>query len=169
MSGISERMASIQEALGAATGDERRNIVPMIYNLAADAWSGWEGEPIVEEADRAVGLEAAKLNIQLAQELDFEPSRRKNGYWILGAHLLENGDSHDAEAAFKTSHDLTCQTDDKAAQLMTQGWILACQLYRGEAVDEALDKVKEDLGTLGDDGVFYAGQYSAALDKFMKS
>lgn len=166
MSKFSDRMSEIREAIENTKGDDLSSIVPMTYNLAADTWSGWEDAGINDKSDRAIGLEAARLNIKLAQELEFGPERRKNGYWILGAHLLEERDYEQAESAFKTSYEFTCQTDDKAAQLMTQGWILASQLLRGEAVEQALEEVKDKLKTLGEDGVFYADQYNPALKKF---
>ena len=166
MSSFSERMGEIRRALEDTTGDDRRGIVPMTYNLAADTWSGWEDAETVGEADRAIGVEAARLNIQLADELGFPPERRKNGYWILGAHLLEAGSYLDAETAFRTSHELTRETSDEAAQLMTQGWILTCQILQGEASAETLAPIKAKLMALGEDGKFYAGQFDPAIGKF---
>lgn len=159
-------MFDIREALESAKGDDRRSIVPMTYNLAADTWGGWEDADVVDKSDRAIGLEASRLNIKLAKALGFGPERRKNGYWILGAHLLEEGDYEKADSAFKTSHEFTCQTDDRAAQLMTEGWILASRLLRDEPLEQSLEEVKRKLKTLGDDGVFYAAQFDPALEKF---
>lgn len=169
MSKFSERMTEIKKALEATDGDDRRGIVPMTYNLAADTWSGWEDAGTVEDADRAIGLEASRLNIQLAEEMGFPPERRKNGYWIYGAHLLELGDYLGAESAFKTSHGFTLQTQDEAAQAMTLGWVLTCQLLRGEATEQALEEIQSRLMTLGEDGAFYAGQFGPAINKFAES
>ena len=166
MSIHSEKMIEIREALEKLSGDDRRSIVPMTYNLAADTWIGWEDAEEVAESDRTIGLEAARLNIELAEALGFGPERRKNGYWILGAHLLEAGDYEQAESAFTTSHEFTCQTDDEAAQVMTKGWIIASKLLRQEAAAETLEEIEHKLKTLGEDGVFYAAQYRPALEKF---
>lgn len=44
-------------------------------------------------------------------------------------------------------------------QVMTQGWILASQILGGEAVEQQLAEVIEDLKKLDGDGVFYAGMH----------
>lgn len=159
-------MTEIKQALEVTAGDDRRSIVPMTYNLAADTWGGWEDAETLDAADQAIGLESARLNIQLAEELGFPPERRKNGYWILGAHLLELGEYLEAESAFETSYEFALQTQDEAAQVMTQGWIITCQLLRGETTQLALEEIQGRLKTFGEDGEFYAGQFGPAIEKF---
>ena len=148
-----------------AAEEYRRSAVAMTYNLAADTWPGWgpgQAAPVAE-AHRRLGLAAARQNVALAAELGLPPDRRRNGYWILGAQLLANGDSAAASAAFAQSRELAAEADNDTAELMAQGWIHVAAIRAGEEVRGELAAVAAKLRGMGDDGTFYASQYDMAL------
>ena len=148
-----------------AAEEYRRSAVPMTYNLAADTWPGWgpAHAAVVAGAHLRLGLAAARQNVALAAELDLPPERRRNGYWILGAQLLANGDPKAAAAAFAQSRDLAAEADIESGELMAQGWIHVAGILAGNEARQALEPVIRELRTLGDDGAFYADQYETAL------
>ena len=100
--------------------------IPMTYNLAANTWIGWgpSEAAAVRERHRELGLVAARKNVELAAELGLGPERRRNGYWILGAHQVAIGDHRAAAESFATSAALAKEAEDAAAALMAQGWCM---------------------------------------------
>lgn len=148
-----------------AAEEFRRSAVPMLYNLAADTWPGWSPEhaATVADAHLRLGLAAARQNVALAAELGLPPDRRRNGYWILGAQLLANGDPEAATAAFTQSRDLAAEAEIESGKLMAQGWIHVAAILAGDDAQDALEALIEQLRATGDDGVFYADQYENAL------
>lgn len=103
-------MASpIQTALHCAGSDSSKSVefnevaIRTCYNLAANTWVGWgEDEVKIGDQEANIGLQAAELNVCLAQELDLPANRRKNGCWILGAHMLAAG-NHDEAKQYHTA------------------------------------------------------------------
>ena len=148
-----------------AAEEYRRSAVPMLYNLAADTWPGWGAEhaATIADAHLRLGLAAARQNVALAAEIGLPPDRRRNGYWILGAQLLANGDPEAAAAAFAQSRDFAAQAEIESGKLMAQGWIHVAAILAGDDAQDALEAVAEQLRETGDDGVFYADQYETAL------
>ena len=148
-----------------AAEEYRRSAVVMTYNLAADTWPGWgPGQAAaVTEAHRRLGLAAARQNVALAADLGLPPERRRNGYWILGAQLLANGDNAAATAAFAQSRDLAAEAESDSGRLMAQGWIHMAAILAGDDAQGELEAVTAKLREMGDEGAFYAGQYEAAL------
>ena len=71
------------------------------YDLGANLWPGWQEEGIeLSPADLATGMEAAKLNLSLAESLKRPPLPMCNARWLLGAHELARGDAAAAEREF---------------------------------------------------------------------
>ena len=162
----------LQQALHLAASDPsqadayRRVAIPMAYNLAANTWVGWgEGVGEVQESHRRLGLEAAHLNIALAREAGLGPERRRNGHWILGAHLIAAGDFDGAAREFAASRDLAAEAGLDQAARMAQGWIHVAAILAGKADAPKLDAIKRALA--GDeDGEFLSRQYDTALRVF---
>ncbi|MYB36689.1 MAG: hypothetical protein F4Y26_04705 [Gammaproteobacteria bacterium] len=144
----------------------RRVAIPMAYNLATNTWIGWgEGVGAVEEPHRRLGLEAARLNIALAKEAGLGPERRRNGHWILGAHLIAAGDFDAAAEEFAASRDLASEAGLDQAARMAQGWIHVAAILAGKDAAPRLDATKRALAG-GDNGEFFARQYDTALRVF---
>lgn len=142
--------------------------IPMTYNLAANTWIGWgpTEAAAVRERHRALGLAAAHKNIELAATVGLGPERRRNGYWMLGAHQLAAADHRAAAESFATSAALAQQAQDATAALMAQGWVHAARILGGADETRQLDAVRDELRALGGDGSFFADQYAVALQVF---
>ena len=160
----------IQHTLNLAERDPAYKAVamPMTFNLAASTWIGWGPDEVgaVTESHRRLGLAAAHRNVELGAELGLPPERRRNGYWVLGAHLLAAGEYAEAAEQFATSSALGKEGGDEAAALMAQGWVHVANILAGADEAERLQATRNALRGMGDDGVFYADQYAAALEVF---
>ena len=162
----------IQHALGLAekhpaqATEYKSAAIPMAYNLAANTWIGWGAGEVgaVDENHQRLGMEAARLNIELAAEVGLGPERRRNGYWILGAHQLAAGDHDAAAQSFRTSAELGNESADAAATAMAKGWVHVARILGGADETRELEAVTAKLRALGEDGPFYADQYAVALD-----
>ena len=162
----------IQHSLGLAekhpaqAAEYKSAAIPMAYNLAANTWIGWGPGEVgaVDENHQRLGMEAARLNIELAAEVGLGPERRRNGYWILGAHQLAAGDHDAAAQSFHTSAELANESADAAATTMAEGWVHVAHILAGADETRELEAVEAKLRTLGEDGAFYADQYAVALD-----
>lgn len=142
--------------------------VPMTYNLAANTWVGWGPERIgaIDENHQRLGMAAARKNVELAAQVGLGAERRRNGYWILGAHQLAAGDYDAAAESFATSAALGEESGDAASAAMAKGWVHVARILAGEDETAELAAITSQLRGLGKDGVFYADQYAVALDVF---
>ena len=150
-----------------AAAGYRAAAIVLTYNLAADTWPGWGPGQVgpVTRAHRRLGLAAARRNVALAAELGLPPNRRRNGYWILGAQLLADGDTTAAAAAFAESRDLAAAANNDAGRLMAQGWLHVAAILAGSSeARAALAAIVAELREQSEEGRFYADQYQTALD-----
>ncbi len=156
---------ALAERYPAQAQEYRAAAVPMTYNLAANTWAGWGPGNVGEvgEAHRRLGLEAARKNIELAAQVGFGPERRRNGYWVLGAQLLQASDAAGARQAFATSGELARAAGDEHAAPMAEGWVLVADILGGSDAAGALDALKARMQNLGGDAAIYAEQYDTAL------
>jgi hypothetical protein len=82
------------------------------YNLASFTWPGWDEPNItITPADQAVGREAAKINLHLAQTLNRPPGPLASAYWLFGAHELAAANYRIALNAFAEYRSIA-PTDD---------------------------------------------------------
>ena len=146
--------------------DYQEAAVALTYNLAADTWPGWGPGQVgpVTQAHRRLGLAAARRNVALAAELRLPSNRRRNGYWILGAQLLADGDASAAAEAFAESRDLAAAAGNNAGRLMAQGWLHVSAILAGRNERADLAAIVDQLREQGQEGRFYADQYQTALD-----
>ena len=157
---------SLAETLAEQAIEYRTAAVPLTYNLAADTWSGWGLGAAIAEPYRKLGMEAARLNTELALDVGLGPERRKNGFWILGAHLIAAGRVDDAISAFERSRELAIEAGDATSALMAKGWVHLASVVGGRVGSEELDAIKRDLEALGEAGKLLAAQYEPALKQF---
>ncbi len=149
-----------------AAADYQEAAIVLTYNLAADTWPGWGPGQVgpVTRVHRRLGLAAARRNVALAAELRLPPNRRRNGYWILGAQLLADGDAAAAAEAFAESRDLAATAGNDAGRLMAQGWLHVSAILAGRNERADLAAIVDKLREQGQEGRFYADQYQTALD-----
>lgn len=164
---IIQRTLALAEERPQQAQEYRAAAVPMTYNLAANTWVGWGPGNVgeVQDAHRQLGLEAARMNVELAAAAGFGPERRRNGYWVLGAQLLQGPDRDidGAKQAFRASGELAREAGDDHAALMAGGWLLVADLLDGRDAAEALRTLQTEMRALGGDAAFYADQYDTAL------
>jgi hypothetical protein len=74
-------------------------------NMGSFTWPGW-AEPgcSPSRADMEAGLDAARLNLRLAEELGRPPERIEDAHWLLGAQLIAAGEPELALEEFLLSN-----------------------------------------------------------------
>jgi hypothetical protein len=93
------------------------------YNLASFTWPGWD-EPgmIISQSDVAIGLDAAKTNLRLADELKKGDLPLSRAYWMLGRHYLASGHLDKAKACFAKAENFAIAASAEADRLLAQGF-----------------------------------------------
>lgn len=142
------------------------------YNLASFTWPGWDEKGIViTQADLIAGLDAARLNLRLATELEKGPIAVSIAHWAIGAHYLALGDYDKAIWSFTAAQEKTREAKDKASELMNTGYIGIAKILAGKEkdgkkeFDNALGGLKQQKT---EDAHFYIGQLNTALKVFSK-
>jgi hypothetical protein len=127
------------------------------YDIASFTWTGWnEPDIAVTPALQAAGLEAARLNFELAQQDKVPESLRKGAHFILGAQLLASGDAAEAIRIWSSSPD----------PQSTHAWVLLAKVVQGEDARE-LDAALEAMLARGGEGSEIANQVQTARSVFM--
>jgi hypothetical protein len=141
------------------------------YNLASFTWPGWDEEGItITDTDLAVGLDAARLNLRLAEELSKPVSAVSAAYWVLGAQLMAANHLEEAEEAFTHAADKSEEAGDEAGRYMNLGYIGIAKILEGSDKTEGQRQFEEAVDGLTMDGSeeaeFYRGQLKSVLQFF---
>jgi len=141
------------------------------FNLASFTWPGWAQEGItITEDDLDAGLEAAKLNLQLVEELGADPAQMSNSHWSIGAHYLARNtpeDYQNAISAFEFAQFEAHRVGNKDSELMSTGYIAMARILSGSDAREDFDKAVKALNDLGtEDAKYYAQQLTDVLKIF---
>jgi hypothetical protein len=119
----------------------------LAYNMGSFSWVGWDEPGItITPADKLRGLEAARLNLRLAIELQKPFDKVRAGAWLVGAQLLAAGQF--AEALFQFRFALP-EKSDKDYPLFC-GYVLLAELLTG--TDGAERQWEEHLAMLREVG-----------------
>jgi hypothetical protein len=87
------------DAAGEADAAALAVIKAIAYDLASFTWPGWDEPGIrLDAGHRAIGLAAARRNLELARRLERPPLPTSRAHWLLGAHLWAAGDLAGAQA-----------------------------------------------------------------------
>jgi len=149
---------ALTNARGASEAAEffRARSLGLSFDLASFTWSGWNEPGIaVTPALQAVGLEAARLNLDLARQSNAPENVRKAAHFILGAQLLASGDAYEAIRIWSSSPDAKS----------TRAWVLLAKVVRGDDATE-LDAALEELLAQGGDAAETAKQVQTARAVF---
>jgi len=161
-----QRGLDLSQQHTAQAAEYKEAMLPMSYNLSADTWTGWEDAHDTAEDYRLVGLEAARLNLKLKEDIGQSPSKRGAGHWIIGIHLIAEGQYQDAVRSFEHCRDLARKDSEEQMALMAEGWVHLSNILAGENETDELEAVKQKLSSMDKDGVFLANQFDPALSKF---
>jgi tetratricopeptide (TPR) repeat protein len=141
------------------------------YNLASFTWPGWEEKGIVlSEADLVAGLDAARLNLRLAIELDKGALRVSMAHWALGAQLMAAGRHEEAVEAFTLSREKAHAALDKLYEMLALGYVGVAKILSGSQRadgEKDLETAMEELREFkGEDGQFCINQLETAMRVF---
>ena len=143
----------------------------MAYNLAANTWPSWDEKGItITTSDLAAGMDAARLNLRLARELERGSDVLGNAHWVLGAHHLAAGQRKEALDTFDVSAARFREANKPDYEQMAVGYrgitLMTDAATRAEGqreFDAALAALKK-LDT--DDARFFAAQLQSVAKVF---
>lgn len=91
----------------------------MAYNIASFSWPGWDEPGItITPDDVAAGVGEARLNLELARELEKGDIALSRAHWLVGAMQLAQGEREEALASFREAQrhaDASAQSSADAA------------------------------------------------------
>jgi len=139
----------------------------LAYNIGSFSWPGWAEQGItITESDRVRGLEAARLNMRLALELQVPFDKIEAAAWLMGAQLLAAGQVEEALFQFRYA---VPEEEHKDYGLFL-GYVLLAEKLLG--VTGAKEKYELHLGKLREggteEGKFAEGQLETARAVFEK-
>ena len=147
----------------------RARAMAMAFNLGANTWPGW-GDAVERTAsDLDAGLDAARLNLRLAQELAKGPLAESRGHWLIGAQLLARGSDDAAVLEFGHARELASAARDLDNELLMRGYAALVGARRDDSEAHAefsrsVQALKER--TASEDAKFFAEQLETALTIF---
>jgi hypothetical protein len=143
----------------------------LAYNLAAFTWPGWnEAHIVLEPLQVSEGLDAARLNVRLALELDKGNLPLSRAYWMLACHLLAAKALAGAEANFRRAAMYADRAEARPDHLLALAfaslvnWMLDPQ---NDGCRQAYEKAWANLAIL-EDGDAYQQQLDGARAVFME-
>jgi hypothetical protein len=141
----------------------------MCYDLASFTWPGWnESGIIIAASDLEVGLDAARANLRLGEELNKGDLPLSRAHWMLAAHLMAIQRYAGAIAHFDQAATYAEQADSHPDALLSRGFAdLAKLLDRPDDVEAAarLQQTKADIAPL-ENGPFFVSQIETAASVF---
>ena len=143
------------------------------YNLSSFTWPGWDEKDIVITDEALVaGLEAAMLNVRLAERLGANPAQLSNSYWAIGAQYMAMKEYAQAKTAFESAVAYAQKAGGKDAELMNHGYVVITRILEGTDKEKAqadFDKTVKALQDIGtDDSKFFANQLVSVLKFFTR-
>jgi hypothetical protein len=158
--------AGITYALTAATATpdaeaatKLRSVAKAIsYDLASFTWDGW-AEPgiVLTETHLAFGLEAARANLRLAQELNKGDLPLSRAYWMVGAQEISAKEYKAAYEHFVEAMRYARAAGVYSEELLARGFGCLAQLVPNadnEPVDEELAAIQKELEGVEDGNAF---------------
>jgi hypothetical protein len=143
------------------------------YNLGANCWPGWMEPGItITLTERVIGLDAARLNLRLAVELQRPSETLGHAHWLLGAQLLA-ADQFDAAAIhFAKAAQLFKESKKPAEEHMALSYEKLTRRLQQAGDPKNQEALKQSLATLelldNDDARFFAEQIRTAEKAFAK-
>jgi hypothetical protein len=131
------------------TGQFKSTAKAIAYDLASFTWPGW-AEPglVIGPTDLAIGLDAAKINLRLANELNKGDLPLARAYWMLGGQQLAGGSLSEAEASFSQAEHYAAAAGEEGERLLAQAFGLITSLLASPDASDAhthLAQLKDSL------------------------
>lgn len=141
------------------------------YNLAANCWPGWRDPGItIGPVERAIGLDAAKLNFRLGTELKRPVEPIAHAHWLVGAQYLAAQQFEQAAREFRASAAKFKEAGKPTEEQMAETYellTLRLQDAKNTARQKALQAAITALESLGnDDAKFFVAQIRTAEEVF---
>jgi hypothetical protein len=147
----------------------RQQAKALAFNLGADTWPGWGEEGIVISAsDLDAGLDAARLNLRLALELERGPLAESRAFWLVGAHRLARAEDAAAVTEFSRARERARDAANGLDEQLNAGYIALTGALSGSAqAQHELASILERLRSApAKDAPFVAEQLEKALAVF---
>jgi len=95
----------------------------LCYNLASFTWDGW-AEPgvAITPSDLAAGLDAAKANLRLAEELNKGDLPLSRAHWMLAGHYLSIADHAKAASLYRRAAEHAAAAGSRQEELLNQAF-----------------------------------------------
>ena len=168
--GIQHGLTTAHTTASADSAYELRSLAKTLaYDLASFTWPGWDEPGIVTDASQvAVGLDAAKLNLRLARELEKGGLPLARAYWMLGAQCVAHQQYVQAKAHFADSAHHAQATGESAEALLAQAFAALTDVLAAPddpAPRQTLADLKHQLAAQPD-GEAFVSQADTALRVF---
>lgn len=142
------------------------------YNVAANSWPGWgDAGVVITPSETAKGLEAARLNLSLAIELNKPADKIAGAFWLLSAMHLALEQHAEALIAIDQSNAYATEAGDQTLIAYGKAFKGLILIASGSADEGSLlfnsgILTLKSIGT--EDAHFYASQLEVALKIFVK-
>jgi hypothetical protein len=139
------------------------------YDLASFTWTGWnEPDIVISQTDKRIGLEAARTNLRLAQELSRGDLPLCRAHWLLGAHYLACDTTDKAKQCFEQSAHHARRAQKKGEELLAIGYSTLSTLVADPNDEAAMcqwAEINAELKEL-ENGHDFLGQLTTARQVF---
>lgn len=173
--------AGVQHALTAATTLEKRDpekakalrsvAKGLAYNIASFTWPGWNEKGIeLSKAHLAEGLQAARANLRLANQLKKDSLALSRAYWVLGAQELAAGNGKPSSQAFAKAAEHAKNAGSRGEELLAESFACLVEALGSTDIGVASKRLNNLLAELRKqkDGEFFAGQVETARQVFRR-
>jgi hypothetical protein len=141
----------------------------LAFDMAANSWPYWGDQGVViSAAQREEGLKAAKLNLELAIELNKSKDKLALAYWLIGIHYFAKKDIQESLAHLNRYKEISLEINDSLSAIVAQGYIAIVEMrLLGKSMNEtAYQKALSDLESIGsEDACFYGDQIKTVLSE----
>jgi hypothetical protein len=146
----------------------------LAYNLGANVWPGWdEPELTITYSDLVAGLDAARVNLRLTEELKGVPEFIGTAYWLIAALHLAMGQRSDALRMFSRSAEEYRKAAKREAELMAKGYAAIAATLEPRALgakESQLETVIHDLqSTNSKEAEFFVQQLRTAVRVLLRA
>lgn len=142
----------------------------MAYDLASFTWPGWDEKGIaIADSDLRVGLDAARTNLRLAEELKKGDLPLSRAYWVLGAQQWAADQPTSALESFAKASDYAKAANVDSESLLCQGYAALVRVVQSKdatAIEQFDSIIKQLKGV--QDGDSFIEQLKTARQVFSR-